>query len=76
MNKTLAQIQVALDDALGEHKSITTKTHLTKDDILDSLDSAVFLLNLETEFQKKLPEEAVQQLDLYLIENLINYLEQ
>lgn len=75
MSTTLQTIQAALNDAMGKETEISAENHLIHDDILDSLDSAVFLLNLETATGKKLPENDVEEKDLFQVQKLIDYLE-
>ena len=75
MSDTVAMIKSALDDAVGQPVEITPGTHLTQEALLDSLDSAVFLLNIEKASGVKLSEEAVEQYDLFKVSNLIDYIE-
>ncbi len=75
MAKNLVIIQDSLNDALGREHVISADNHLIDDGILDSLDSAVFLLNVETASGKKLPEDKVEELDLFNVKNMVAFLE-
>lgn len=75
MSDTLGVIQEALNDAVGNAQEITTDAHLTDDGILDSLDSAVFLLNVETATGKTLSEDDVADKDLFSVKKLIAFLD-
>lgn len=75
MSDNLLIIQDSLNDALGREYVITEENHLINDEILDSLDSAVYLLNVETASGKKLPEDKVEDLDLFSVKNMIAFLE-
>lgn len=68
-------IQESLDDAVGQPVEFSPDAHLLKDEVLDSLDSAVFLLNLEKATGVLLPENTVEEKDLFKIANLIQHLE-
>lgn len=68
-------IEAALTDAVGRSINISQDTHLINDEVLDSLDSAVFLLNVEKASNIKLPEKDVEDHDLFKVSNLIAYLE-
>ncbi len=68
-------IEAALTDAVGRSIAISQDTHLINDEVLDSLDSAVFLLNVEKASNIKLPEKVVEDQDLFKVSNLIAYLE-
>jgi acyl carrier protein len=68
-------IEAALTDAVGRPINVSQDTHLINDEVLDSLDSAVFLLNVEKASNIKLPEKDVEDQDLFKVSNLIAYLE-
>ena len=68
-------INKALVDATNKTVEITTEMDLVKDGILDSLDSAVFLLNIEKATSASLPEKEVEEGDLFNVGKLIEYLE-
>ena len=50
-------IVTALENTLDESVEITQDTDLIDEDILDSLDGMIFLLEIENATGKKLPEE-------------------
>ena len=75
MSNLQSLIEAALTDAVGRAVEISPDTHLINDEVLDSLDSAVFLLNVEKASNVKLPEKEVEDQDLYKVSNLIAYLE-
>ena len=49
---------------------------LIKDEILDSLDAAVFIFELESLTGRKVPEGDLDELGLYKVSNLVTYLVQ
>lgn len=73
MTEKLQIIQKALTDALGREVEISPETHLVEDEVLDSLDSAVFLLNVETETGVTLSEDVVAEKDLFKVANLLDF---
>ena len=74
MSEYLSIVKAALNDAVGKQVNFTLETHLTEEEILDSLDSAVFLLNVEKATGVALSEEAVEQNNLFQVANLIAFL--
>ncbi|MEM8630280.1 MAG: hypothetical protein AAGF74_03515 [Pseudomonadota bacterium] len=68
-------IETALADAVGHSVEISVDTHLIQDDVIDSLDSAIFLLNVEKAAGVKLSEQDVDEKDLFKVSNLVAFLE-
>lgn len=67
-------IKQALENAVGEAKDFTEATDLIEDDVVDSLDSALFLVELEKEVGFQIPQADVNDKELMLVGNLVNYL--
>lgn len=55
--------------------NISENTHLRKDLELDSLDLISFFFELEKVFDIKIPESDIQDSELFLIANIIQYIE-
>lgn len=70
-----ALVQQALERTLDEPVEITLQTDLVEDEVVDSLDSMTFLLELEQLSGKEFPEDGdlVDQ-GFYKVENLVRYL--
>ena len=71
----LEAIVSCVEKVTNDEPELTPDTHLINDSVLDSLDSAVFLLELEKLYDIKLEDEIVDQQDLYQVSNLISFLE-
>ncbi len=70
----LQVIRTALSKAVNRDYEISEDTHLVDEELLDSLDSAVFLLEVERATGKKLPEADVETKNLFQVRNLVDYL--
>ena len=70
----LKMINTALNEAIEREVELNEDTHLIEDEIIDSLDSAMFLLKLEKTSGKEIPDVAVEENNLFKVGNLINYL--
>lgn len=70
----LGTIKECVENVLGSEVEIAEETHLVNDDVLDSLDSATFIFEIEAKTNKKLPEGDIDEAKLYLVSNLIDYL--
>jgi acyl carrier protein len=71
-SEALALIQRALDETLQEHKQIRADTDLLEGEFLDSLESMVFLLELEKASGLKIPqEEDLVELGYYNVPKLL-----
>lgn len=75
MSEYFNVIKAALEDVTGRTVEVGENTHLTKDNVLDSLDSMVFLLNVEKATGIALPEKDVEQKDLFKVANLMAFFE-
>jgi len=73
-DEALIIIKKCLESVLEEEVVITEESHLIDDEILDSLDSAVFIFEVESETSKKLPDGDIGEHDLYKVSKLIDYL--
>lgn len=68
-------IRVALSVATGRKDvEIADNTHLVADDILDSLDASVYLLELERASGKKITDKDVEDFNLFQISNMVDWL--
>ena len=72
---TIEAITSCVRKVTNEDHDISPDLHLVDDSILDSLDSAVFLLELEKHFDIKLDDDLVDSEDLYQVSKLVAYLE-
>lgn len=70
----LEVIRAALAKAVNRKHDISEATHLIDEDLLDSLDSAVFLLEVERATTSKLPEVDIETKNLFQVKNLVDYL--
>ena len=75
MTDNLKMIEEAGNDAVGREMEVSAESHLIEDEILDSLDSAVFLLNVEKATGMKLPETEIAAQDLFRVSSLLAYLD-
>ena len=75
MTDNLKMIEEAVNDAVGREMEVSAESHLIEDEILDSLDSAVFLLNVEKATGMKLPETEIDAQDLFRVSSLLAYLD-
>ena len=74
-NQTETAIGKALKTALGHSGfELTDSTHLVDDEILDSLDASVFLLELEKESGRKISDQEVDHHNLFVVGNLKKWL--
>lgn len=76
MNKEniMAFIGEALEKAVGEAKTVTEATDLIEDEVVDSLDSALFLVELEKIVGCQIPQADVNDKNLMKVGNLITYI--
>ncbi len=70
----LSDIVDTIKNVTGDVVDISVDTHLIEDDIVDSLDSAVFLLEIEKVSGKKLSDKDIDEKDLFKVVNLITHL--
>jgi acyl carrier protein len=70
----LSMINNVVNQALDREIVITEKTHLIEEEILDSLDSAMFLIKLEQNSAKEISDKQVAENDLFKVSNLIHFL--
>lgn len=70
----LETVNRCLSKVLESDVTVTEDTHLTKEEILDSLDGATFIFELEAATHKKLPDGDLEEHDLYKVSNLLDYL--
>ena len=63
-------IEITIDNPV----EISEETHLINDEIVDSLDSAVFLLEIEKLTDVKLTDKDVEERDLFKVANLIDFI--
>ena len=54
---------------------ITEGTDLLEDEVLDSLDWSVFLLEVEKEFNVTISDDDIEELNLQSVKSLVNYIE-
>ena len=59
---------------VGKKITFDENAHLVKDEILDSLDSSVYLLEVERKFGVKLDDETVEKFDLFSVSKMIDFL--
>ena len=71
----LQNIAKCVEKVTSDAHDISLDTHLIDDDVLDSLDSAVFLLELEKLYGIELSDEVVDTKDLYKVANLVEFIE-
>lgn len=68
-------IRAALSVATGRKDiEVTDSTHLVRDNILDSLDASVYLLELERASGKKITDKDVEDFNLFQISNMVDWL--
>ncbi len=72
----LSTVQQALDKTIDTSVTVSDSTHLVDERILDSLDSAVFLLNIEKMTSVKINDRQLMDNDLYQVGNLVDFLRQ
>lgn len=72
----LSTVQSALDKTVNTGSQISETTHLLEERILDSLDSAVFLLNIEKLTAVKISDRQLMDHDLFQVSNLLSFLQQ
>jgi acyl carrier protein len=72
--KMLEKLNMIVGGAVGRKVEFDESAHLTNDEILDSLDSSVYLLEIERDFNVKLDDETVENHDLFLVSNMIDFL--
>ena len=70
----LVAIHKALNKALDEPPEVTLETDLIGEEILDSLDSMVFILELEKLSSKKFPEEDLEENGFFHVQKLVEFL--
>lgn len=78
MNREEAMVAIAkaLTAVLDKEVEFGPEADLIKDEILDSLDAAVFIFELESLTGRKVPEGDLDELGLYKVSNLVTYLVQ
>ena len=78
MNREQAMVAIAkaLTAVLDKEVEFGPEADLIKDEILDSLDAAVFIFELESLTGRKVPEGDLDELGLYKVSNLVTYLVQ
>lgn len=79
MNMTQDQALGAITDALRktlkrDDISVTMKTDLRGEDILDSLDAMVFFLELSQHTSKQFPEKDLVEQGFYKVERIVSFL--
>jgi acyl carrier protein len=76
MNREQAMVAIAkaLMAVLDKEVEFGPDADLIKDEILDSLDAAVFIFELESLTGRKVPEGDLDELGLYKVSNLVTYL--
>lgn len=67
-------IKKALEEAKGEDVEIQSSTDLIAEEVIDSLDSALFLVELEKLSGVQIPQADVTERELFKVENMVNYL--
>lgn len=72
----ISTVQQALDRTIDSSVTVSETTHLVDERILDSLDSAVFLLNIEKMTSVKINDRQLMDNDLYRVSNLVSFLQQ
>lgn len=72
----ISTVQQALDRTIDNSVTLSEGTHLVDERILDSLDSAVFLLNIEKMTSVKINDRQLMDNDLYKVSNLLSFLRQ
>ena len=72
--QALEIIKNALAVVLEREQEIRMDDHLIEDEILDSLDSAVFMLEIEKLSNKKLPKDQEAEYELAQVGKLVEYL--
>ena len=78
MNREQAMVAIAkaLTAVLDKEVEFGPEADLIKDEILDSLDAAVFIFELESLTGRKVPEGDLDEPGLYKVSNLVTYLVQ
>lgn len=74
----LRAIEAALQKVLNSDDSIelNDELHLIDSEVLDSLDSLIFLMELEKKTNVKFPEKELEGNEsLYIVGNLVRYIE-
>ena len=69
----LKDIAKTIEDVINSPVDISKETHLIKDDVVDSLDSAVFLLEIEKLVDIKLTDKDIDERDLFKVSNLLEF---
>jgi acyl carrier protein len=73
--QALDAITQALRTALNDDKVVVTmETDLLGEDILDSLDGMVFLLELSAFTDKKFPEKDLKEQGFFKVRKLVDYM--
>jgi len=70
----LETVNRCLSKVLESDVRVTEETHLTDDEILDSLDAATFAFEVEAATKKKMPDSDLEEYDLYKVSKLLDYL--
>lgn len=70
----LSIVVSCVNKVLDDEVEVTEQTHLVNDGILDSLDSATFIFELEAATNQHLPDGDLDEKELYLVSNLISHL--
>ena len=67
-------IDKAIEKATGNTFELTEETNLIESEILDSLDSMVFILELEKATGKKFPEEDLEEEGFFKVGKIVAFL--
>ena len=65
-----------LENVTNNTVEITEETHLIDNGVVDSLDSAVFLLEVEKKSGVKLSDKDIEELDLFNVANMLTFLKE
>lgn len=73
-DEAMKMIRDAIKLAVNDEPEITERTDLINDEILDSLDSMVFVMELEKLSGIKFPEEDLEEAGFYSVPKLLEHI--
>ena len=75
-NEIVESINKALSSVLKKEVNVTTEVDLIEDGILDSLDSAMFLFEIQKIFNIVVPDIDIEEQGFFKVSKLTEYIDQ
>ena len=75
-NEIVESINKALSSVLKKETNVTTEIDLIEDGILDSLDSAMFLFEIQKIFNITVPDVDIEEQGFFKVSKLTEYINQ